>query len=65
MVRTRCHLEDVSLVPEPAYSGTEVIHRAKGREDFALPTVPVAAQVERLRAVGITLEGDLPAVPSG
>jgi hypothetical protein len=55
LVRTRCHLADVSLVPEPAYAGTEVVHRARGRDDFQLPPGPLEEQLTRLRTIGIAL----------
>lgn len=55
VVRTRCHLEDVSLVPEPAYQGTEVIHRALARGDYELPPGPLEDQLARLRSIGIAL----------
>lgn len=55
VVRTRCHLEDVSLVPEPAYAGTQVVHRAASRSDFELPRGPLEEQLARLRAIGIAL----------
>jgi HK97 family phage prohead protease len=51
VVRTLCSLEEVSLVPEPAYAGTEVVRRA--RSDYGVPLGPDPAQVERLRRVGI------------
>lgn len=51
VVRTLCSLEEVSLVPEPAYAGTEVIRRSRSAYD--VPGGPDPAQIERLRRVGI------------
>ena len=56
VVRSRCHLADVSLVPEPAYDGAVVTARRSKAEletALALPTGLDEAQLERLRAIGI------------
>lgn len=58
VLRQRCHLADVSLVPEPAYAGTAVAHRnSPSPLAVPLPAVP-PEQLARLAAVGITLPGD-------
>ena len=57
VVRSRCHLADVSLVPEPAYAGAgEIVHRSREElaREFELPEND-EAQTERLRLVGITI----------
>jgi hypothetical protein len=62
VLRQRCHLADVSLVPEPAYAGTAVAHRNSPTPLAAgLPAIP-PEQLARLAAVGITLPGE--AVPA-
>lgn len=57
VLRQRCHLADVSLVPEPAYEGTAVAHRNSPSPLAApLPAIP-PEQLERLAAIGIALPG--------
>jgi len=53
VVRQRCHLADVSLVPEPAYAGTAVAHRHSPSPLAAPPPAVPPEQLERLAAVGI------------
>ena len=55
VVRTRCHLEHMALVPEAAYAGTAVTHRSAVRADYELPRGPVEEQLARLRTIGIAL----------
>lgn len=53
IIRARCHLAEVSLVPESAYVGAEVTGR---RESVAVASVipdPYESQRERLRAIGV------------
>lgn len=57
ILRQRCHLADVSLVPEPAYDGTAVSHRHSPGPRREVPTVS-EEQVARLAAIGITLPSD-------
>jgi len=63
IIRDRCHLAEVSLVPEPAYAGALVTGRRElagdpGERqippDLAVPLLE-SAQIDRLRAVGIHL----------
>lgn len=52
VLRQRCHLADVSLVPEPAYAGTAVAHRSAS--PLMAPVDPIPEeQRKRLVAVGI------------
>jgi Escherichia/Staphylococcus phage prohead protease len=58
VLRQRCHLADVSLVPEPAYAGTAVAHRHSPSPLAAPPPAVSEEQLARLAAIGITLPGD-------
>jgi len=61
VVRSRCHLADVSLVPEPAYSGAMVTaRRSKAELENALELQGGIdeEQAERLRRIGIELTTD-------
>lgn len=53
VIRDNVHLGEVSLTPEPAYAGAAVT----GRRTAASPEVfvPDAAELERLRAIGIAV----------
>jgi len=54
IIRARCHLAEVSLVPEPGYAGAVVTGRRES--DDPLPVVQLdgyADQRERLRAIGV------------
>ncbi|HKE76618.1 MAG TPA: HK97 family phage prohead protease, partial [Acidimicrobiales bacterium] len=56
VVRQNCELREVSLVRAPAYTGalvTATRSRAEIEAEFDLPPID-AAQLDRLRAVGIT-----------
>jgi len=57
VIRTNCHLENVSLTRSPAYVGAVVTatrSRAEMLREFEMPIVD-DAQVERLRALGVTV----------
>lgn len=56
IIRDRCHLVEVSLVPEPAYVGASITGRRQAPIPFAAVLDPERdAQLERLRAVGIVI----------
>lgn len=58
VVRSSCSLHEVSLCEEPAYPGALITaqrSRAQLAEEYGLPAPPPDEQVERLRALGVTL----------
>ena len=56
VVRERVHLDAVGLCEEPAYAGALVTMR-RSRVELQLPERPPDAQVARLLAIGIVIEG--------
>lgn len=60
IIRERCHLEEVSLTPSPAYVGALVTGRRDRHVDVELEALAhrpdTTALEERLRKVGVTLE---------